>query len=222
MNWFERYGIPGAYFVGLMAFWVRTSYPDLLKNWVGLDPQWLLALAAITFLPIGYVISILGQVVYLNWRRWLTRLRLHCLVGWLGFHGAALDVFRVSRSDKRDERTLDEAINEARTLLLTASTNDPLGVHTHRYIRDWIARRMDVVAISASIIWASVLAIIFAIIFLALLGVPHHLLFGLSGVITLLIVVVLVGIVMVCSIIVLRRQIIEVITGIYRRCGTTF
>ena len=47
-----------AYFIGLMAGWLYAFYPNLFEHHTRLEPQWLLALAAITFLPIGYVISI--------------------------------------------------------------------------------------------------------------------------------------------------------------------
>src|SRR3990167_7789047 len=160
MNWFERYGIPGAYFIGLMAGWIYVFCPNLLKHHAWPDPQWLLGLA-ITFLPIGYVISIFSQFVYLKWRRWFAcypRLRI-CL----GFHGAAHDKLRVPGSKlTQDEK--NEEILEARTLILTASRNGVLTVEAHRYIRDWIARRMDVVAIDQSIFWATIFANIIAFI----------------------------------------------------------
>lgn len=203
MNWFERYGIPGAYFIGLMAGVLYAFYPNLFKELGnGSDYKWLLALAAITFLPIGYIISILGQAVYLNWRRWFWKCRW--LRGWLGFHGAAMDSLK---KDESKDESKHEAIVEARTLLLTASRKGYLSVHTHRYIRDWIARRMDVVAINQSVIWATVLAIIVARVFL---GVPCRM------AIEPLIVLIFIIVVMVWSIIVLRRQVIEVIAGIYQ------
>ena len=32
MNWFERYGIPGIYFVGLMAGWVYALCPETMRG----------------------------------------------------------------------------------------------------------------------------------------------------------------------------------------------
>ena len=207
MNWFQRYGIPGAYFVGLMAGWVYAFNPDLWKNQAFSDHQWLLALAAIAFLPIGYVISIFGQVVYLNWRRCFARYRW--LRGWLGFHGAAMDTAGVKFLGFRDDQpTQYEAIIEARTLLLTALTKR-IPVRTHQYIRDWIARRMDVVAMNQSIFSATLFAMIIAVVFFRPFQYSIALAV-LSGISTFVIIV------MIVSIMVLRRQVIEVIAGIYR------
>ncbi|MBI2287845.1 MAG: hypothetical protein HYU83_02500 [Chloroflexi bacterium] len=72
MNWFERYGIPGLYFVALMAGWIYAFFPQAVPfihlkhfDWMtGL----IAALVAIS-LPIGYIISIISQAVYLDWRR---------------------------------------------------------------------------------------------------------------------------------------------------------
>ena len=175
---------------------------------------WLPSLAAITFLPIGYVISIFSQVIYLKWREWFERWRN--LRRWLSFHGAVLDSLIPNNPDwTRDETVrhwaIPEPIIESRTLLLTASRNGQLSVNTHRYIRGWIARRMDVVAIDISVISATFLVIIFAFVFL---GVPR--ITNTVIAITSLIITVLVIIALVWNIIVLRRQVIEVIAGIYR------
>jgi len=168
--------------------------------------EWLLALAAITFLPIGYIISVFSQTVYLNWRRYLGRIR-----GWLGFHGAAMD--RIINAMHNIQGSEDEAVNEARTLLLTSMKNGVLDIETSRYMRDWISRRMDVVAINQSICCATLLAGIITLIPLWRFGQPT------AAWLIPFITSILVGISMICSIIVLRRQIIEVIAGIYRTYG---
>ncbi len=185
MNWFQRYGIPGAYFVGLMVSWVYSSCPHLLENQAFPSPQWLLALAAIAFLPIGYVISILAQLLYLN---------LPCL----GVHRRAAKKAKVFPGFNYEPSL------EAQTLLLSALT-EGITVSTHQYIRNWIARRMDVSAISLSLITANFIAIVIAC-FTELEFHPPAIVF-----------LSLVTLVMFCSIVVLRRQIIEVIAGVYQR-----
>lgn len=205
MNWFQRYGIPGAYFVALIATWAYLSYPQIMQCY---NPSVLVALIVIGFLPIGYIISVVEQLIYLSWRRYLTRWRN--LRGWLGVHGAAMDRLKVAFLGFRgDEPIQDEAIIEARTLLLTALA-DGIPVSTHRYVRDWIARRADVSAINLSLIVANVFAIFVALTALCISGkwLPP---------VILLAFCILVISVMVCSIRVLRRQIVEVISGIYRR-----
>jgi len=141
VNWFERYGIPGLYFVGLLAGWLYAFYPQIICS--NTLPGLIAALIAIS-LPIGYILSIIGQTLYLKLK-------------WLGVHGAATD--RVNKETGRlncDDSTRDEAVIEARTLLLT--TRGPFldPIKTHKYMRDWIARRMDVIAINQSLIVATV------------------------------------------------------------------
>ncbi len=106
-----------------------------------------------------------------------------------------------------DQPTQYEAIIEARTLLITAVT-ERIPVSTHQYIRNWIARRADVMAINQSIFWATVFA---GIIALTLPGDPSsHAIIILSS-ISIIVIIVMIG-----SIMVLRRQVIEVIARIYR------
>jgi len=202
VNWFERYGIPGAYFIGLMVGWGYAFCPNLFtksdNGW-----EWLFAIAAIVFLPVGYIISIFGQAVYLKWRCCFARCpKLRVL---LGFHGAAMDRLSIVPPIP------DEAIIEARTLLLSVSRRDLLDVNTHEYMRNWIARRMDVVAIDQSIFWASVLAgFIASLLCLLRPGEPSP-----APTIILSIISFLAILVTICSFIVLRRQVIAVIEGIY-------
>jgi len=201
LNWFERYGIPGLYFVGLMAGWVYAFCPQIIR-WENLDTLLGLIAALIAIsLPIGYIVSIIGQSVYLRW---------------LGVHGAAMDqLVREPEGSNRDEPTRDEAIIEARTLLLTAHGLFLDPTNTHRYIRDWIARRMDVIAINQSLFLATLLAGIIAIIAFVICrlqpGPPSAI-----AVIILSIISVAVILAMILSIRILRRQVIEVIAGIYR------
>jgi len=216
MNWFERYGFPGLYFVGLTAGWVYAFCPQII-HWENLDSLLGLTAALIAISPpIGYVISITGQSVYLNWRRCLWKYQR--VRGWLGVHGAAMDrlVRESGGSDSdiierlRDESTRDEATNEARTLLLTASRG-PLSVNTHRYMRDWIARRMDVMAISLPLLLATLFAGIIALVICMLQPGPPCAV----AVIVLSITSAVAILVMIWSTRILRRQVIEVITGIY-------
>ena len=66
MNWFQRYGIPGAYFVALTAAWLFVLSPQTRAVVDGDHTAALVGLAVLVFLPIGYVISVLGQVIYLR------------------------------------------------------------------------------------------------------------------------------------------------------------
>ncbi len=58
MNWFERYGIVGIYFVTMSFIWLRI----FSGNWL-MEGQ-SLAIGAGISLPAGYLISILAQNIY--------------------------------------------------------------------------------------------------------------------------------------------------------------
>ena len=102
----------------------------------------------------------------------------------------------------------DEATIEARTHLMAfrAALREKGSVDAHQFMRDWISRRMDVVAIDQSLILATILAGIMALGFFRPFPSSVRLNVAL-GASTLLIMV------MVCSIRVLRRQVVEVIRG---------
>ncbi|GEM_PF-2534091 len=213
MNWFGRYGIPGSYFIGLTVGWIYVFYRALFERFSEVDTTLLVGLAGIVFLPIGYMISTFSQWVYLNWRTWFAD--IPWLRRCLGFHGAAFDRVRDPKKPlSRCER--DEAIIEARTIFLTASANGKLTVDSHNYIRDRIARRMDVVAMNSSIILATIFAP-FLLFIISLFGFQYFLprngpaIYWWLAVSFLIIVVA----VMIWSIMTLRKQVIEIIALIY-------
>ena len=110
----------------------------------------------------------------------------------------------------REER--DEAVIEARTLLLSATIRGPLNIEAHSYIRNWIARRMDVVALSLSLVMATLFLGMIALVISVIR--PGQL--DTTSTTVLSVISATVIITMVLSIWVLRRQVIEVIAGIYR------
>jgi len=204
MNWFERYGIPGAYFVGLTSIWIFAMCPDLplVAQAHNFDLQWIAAFAAIIFLPIGYVISVFGQTLYLNGK----------FFGWRGCHTKALK--RTGGNISLSLSTNNEAINEAMALL-RSTILPPFNIETQQYVRDWIARRMDVLAIDQSLFIATILAaVVGACMFL--FGSRQN-----SGLalIVLGIVSVIVLLITSWSICTLRRQVIIVIKDIFRKYG---
>jgi len=198
MNWFQRYGIPGAYFVTLSAAWLFALLSPQAREILDKDlcPSVLVALAALIFIPVGYIISILAQWVYLKCK---------CL----GVHRAA-----VRRADVRFPNHRDcEPWLEAHTLLLTTLL-DRIPLHHSSFIRDWVARRTDVMAINGSLIMATFLAPVVLAIGLC----PELSLRCTIGVVIGPILVSLAVLAVTClSYLVLREQVIEVITGVYRR-----
>lgn len=202
MNWFERYSIPGGYFVALMVAWVSVFYPSITQS---LTTEVLAALILVGFLPIGYILSVMAQWVYLKW---------------FGLHRQALrqalDRDQTAsirfRNENEAEAPRDEAIIEARTLLLTVLgsvfAGKVISVHNHQYIRNWIARRMDILALNHSVILASLFGFLIALVILLRD-------WELCAFLALFIFIILVTLAMVVSILTIRRQITQAIAGIY-------
>jgi hypothetical protein len=231
MNWFERYGIPGTYFVVLSAAWVYSTYTCLLEQSQSFELGGLISVG--TFLPIGYLLSILTQAIYLNWRRCIHRLsNIRCIKwffekscfrwlltklivsrnirNYLGFHTLALANIRKDLNESKYAN--DESLLES-LALLRSTINPPLDVENQVYVRNWISRRMDVIAINQSICLATILsAIIGTILFFQKSGQHSK-----PALIILVIVSVFVFLVTVFSSQTLKRQVVAVIEGMFRK-----
>jgi hypothetical protein len=98
---------------------------------------------ALSFLPLGYIISVISQTLYLGCKK-------H------GIHIAAKNKAGVNFLDNpQDEPTL-----EALSLMLTLERR--LSLKEHIFLQDWVRKRMDVLAINSSLIISTVLALLFA------------------------------------------------------------
>jgi hypothetical protein len=196
MNWFQRYGIPGAYFIGLSLTWGYALDYCMIPT---IDPRMLIALAAIIFIPIGYIISILQQWLYLQFK---------CL----GIHRKAKIEAGIDFSGQPD----DEATIEARSLLLILSKRIPLD--HNRFIQDWIRRRMDVIAINFSLIVATIFS---GIIFLIPRIFQWNPRFSILRIACPIAISVFVVVAAYLNIRQLKKQITEVITRIYEEYKPT-
>ncbi len=172
---------------------------------VKIDDKTLIVLAAIIFIPIGYILSVFQQLLYLS-------------CPGFGMYKAAKRKFieeagiKAIRIAKKNVRRKYEPTYESDMLLKTMF--DAIKIDME-YVRDWTKKRMDVVAINSTLIVATILSIAIVFIF-------PRIYFGWSPQYTgfkslfIFVVTFLVLSVMVLSTIVLRRQIIEVIVGLYR------
>jgi len=211
MTWFQRYGFPGAYFWGLLMLWLVAFYHCELYNVLRDDvAKTVGVIAAASFLPIGYLISILQQIIYL----WLK-------IPWLGITGRAIKKSNVFQNTNEREYML-----EAEACLVVMSKkvktnevkkvkdNEP-DVDKQRFLQDWIRNRNNVMAINSSLMVASMLA------FLTAFLVPHFCFeweiqvewrwFGFAIVVTILVFVTLVW-----SWVILSQEVVRVEAGIYK------
>jgi len=194
MNWFQRYGIPGAYFLGLIIAWIWAIYPCLLTDTflphIGV-------VVVIFFLPVGYIISVFQQWLYLK-------------IPQLGIHGKAK---KEANFQFRPDDIDDEPSIEAYSLLL-AVWDKKMKLEQHKWIQDWIRRRMDVIAINFSFIIATVLAPI--IVSIALFLMEWNFQIICSATVLLVTFSIFISIIMWLSREQLKKQIIIVIKNWYK------
>ncbi len=145
MNWLQRYGLSGAYFWGLI-FLMIYSFNGICIDQIKI----LLAAATITFIPLGYIINALQQILYLR----IPSLGLHRLVK----EENNFEFKNIKILDLDDEPTVQIEL-EAYTYLCVSFYRKFIkgGYSIKDEDRPWIRKRMDVLAISFSFIIASAL-----------------------------------------------------------------
>jgi hypothetical protein len=156
MAWFQRYGVPGAYFWGIIILWLPGFYNCHFYNILTGDfGKTIGAIAVASFLPIGYLISVLQQSIYL----W-------CKKPWFGITGRAIRKAGVFREANEREYLLEA---EACLVVMTenvsgrASDNAKPNVDKQRFVQDWNRNRNNVMAINASLIIATPIAFLIAV-----------------------------------------------------------
>lgn len=147
MNWFERYGIPGTYFYIVLLSGLYALYPCKMET---IDMR-ALAAFAVSFLPVGYIISIIGQWLYLRDPQG-------------GLHHRAAGQCKILSIGGRPLSELFEPDLEVFSSLNAvdaANTNNNYKefLDKQRFIQEWIRKRMDVVVINHSIQIATLLVI---------------------------------------------------------------
>jgi hypothetical protein len=134
MDWFKRYGIPGIYFVGLVVGWMYALYCCWPFN---LTVEEVLKLGAFISLPSGYILSVLSQYSYLQFKIF-------------GLHRKAA---------KKIGILLDKYEYELEGMCCIAvSRLNGSDLESQKFIQDWIRKRMDVLAINSTMIIATCLA----------------------------------------------------------------
>lgn len=148
MNWFQRYGIPGAVFWGLLILWIIAFYHgrvdiDIIKRDNG---KVIAGIIAGSFLPIGYLISVIGQIVYLR------------------YPGVGIDTRARKKAKDKSGCDSNQEWKQEVLSVIEAIKNEELLEQT-KFLQEWMRKRMDVLAISNSLICASILSIISALFF---------------------------------------------------------
>jgi len=163
MTWFQRYGIPGAYFEILLLAWLAVIYPSessaILHEY---GAQFVVGIVLVSFLPIGYLIYICQNLVYLN----MTKPRL-------GITGRAMREAGIFKEESIPEH---ENMCEAEGCLFETSESNTDGkvrnaneneqpligrrltnMKKQEFLQNWIRNRNDLLSLNFSLIIANLI-----------------------------------------------------------------
>lgn len=157
MDWFKRYGIPGAYFCVLTLAWIAVCYPCKF-NYLKANIKDLVVLVVIAFLPIGYILTTIQMFFYYS---------IRCL----GIHRDAQKEAKLPLPPeiKTKIKCEHEAIFEAYTHILSFNYAEEdkkkdKKFEEVKFIQDWIRKRMDILTINATLILASLISAVLSIL----------------------------------------------------------
>ena len=170
MNWFQRYGFPGMYFWGLLILWLTAFHACEIKggnvkmgNCTVVDVKIIGAIIAASFLPVGYLISILGQSLY--------------LLSPFGVHLRATRKADIRFGDNDACRGLWgrwEPRIEALSCFAAASHPGCATIDESRYLQGWVRNRTNVLAIDFSLMLSTVLSPFTAYAIVKVFGLDTH------------------------------------------------
>jgi hypothetical protein len=157
MNWFARYSIPGGYFIVHTFCWLYLINPDiLLLLHRKLSPEISIALVGVALLPMGYIITVSQQALYL-------------MIPFMGLIRAARKEVESKTAKKLRNpsniwgKSVCESELEAhysfRLVFGLGKNKNDHKLNRLIYFQDWSRKRMDVMAMSLSIIIATIISI---------------------------------------------------------------
>jgi hypothetical protein len=178
MDWFKRYGIPGAYSMGLTLVWLLVLYPCRIDLSEENTLKIVGGIFVGGFLPFGYLMFTVGQGWYFLWC---------CCSKKVGRHARArlIDKAEHGKSDPVDisewatwaEEGIKKAkmritsllINSEKETVLSAcstleavSRGDKLNLEKEKFVQEWIRKRTDIVVINQAIMAGTIVCTIVA------------------------------------------------------------
>jgi hypothetical protein len=203
MNWFERYGIPGLYFVLLVTIlcciifgfpYCKDQRDIAIKAFVAALPA---------SVPIGYILVIFSQLLYYK------------VFSWWQVHREA---WRLANVDDEEEREDEEWWVEARaTVLARWRTSNEDKIKKGKWLQEWFAKRFDVLAINSALILATIFG--WALVLLSRWFFQKPLIVDYCRIGVLLLISCLTVAVLVCSNCLLTKQARQVAAEYYRDLG---
>jgi len=169
MNWFERYGIVGMFFIFMTGMWFFGLFPDSsavlftkLKVSKGLE-TFIVGFCTLAFLPIGYVIVILGQFFYYrNEKIWE---KIHCKF-WEGLSSRTKKVIECEEKAYKEKDLCEDDKNREEKLeaILTYYARTKIeNVEKNKFLSTFASKRFDVISINRGLMLTLLISFISAI-----------------------------------------------------------
>jgi len=163
MNWFERYGIVGMFFIAMTGMWFFCLFPEARELFSKIKPEQLKFIGGfcmLSFLPFGYIIMVFQQV-------WLYSINKRARLNYRLWNIKPLEeqrkkIIEIEKEKKLDEfDQTDEAQLEAIFTYYDRTKFEPLNIN--KFLSGFASRRFDVIAINNGLIWAIIFSLIAAI-----------------------------------------------------------
>ncbi len=169
MNWFERYGIVGLYFVGCVGVWGALLFSDGMIQEI--DAKKLAVVGVVLSLPAGYVLSIFSQLLYylipfpwqIHREIWHKRSETSEFKTYLKQH-PILQAAVAKHTPDKNGKQCSELMAEALITVVFRGQADTDSVDRGRWVQQFTSRRWDVFAINNSIVLSTILAPLAAIV----------------------------------------------------------
>jgi len=144
MNWFKRYGISGAYFTVLVIIWFYILTTGNL--WPKENPTLLVGIAAIAFLPIGYIVSIFSLWLYYHKDRIFPEIHTESING--------INKLKYLKDKKKSEADLEAELSVLYRLKYIENED----LERLKWFSQLITKRWDVLALNQAFIVSTILA----------------------------------------------------------------
>ena len=151
MNWFERYGIVGTFFIAMIGAWLFFLFPEVCKALLNSNKtNYIVSFAGLSFLPFGYIIMVFSQRYYylVNQKK-----RIHCRY-WQDLPKNQRE--RILNFELGDNLEAFDASSEAQVEAILAYYDRMYIQDTDRnkFASTFATKRYDMIAINNGLTWA--------------------------------------------------------------------
>lgn len=168
MNWFERYGIVGMFFIAIVGMWFFCLFPEPASVFLTQLQQskesanFIIGFCGLIFLPIGYLVVIFGQFLYYRTHFWE---KIHCK------YWEALPLSLREKIESKDKKIVEESLTDE-DKSREAKLEGILTYYDRMYIKDvkqssllntFSTKRYDVIAINRGFLLTIYITMFFAI-----------------------------------------------------------